>query len=245
MIRYACPRCFTTFEVSDSKADAKFNCEVCGKRVQVPSPFTAPSAKPAVLAAPRPSETSVTATEAKAAAPVRRLAYVLLKCIGKAVVKNVVNLLTFGVGGDILVDAWDYWQEATREEQRPAQAQAVAQLSSADIREAVAQIVREEAAALPPAAGAGGGLFRAGAGHGSPHPARVPSFNRQVHRGGTAFHKPEDLLPLLPTGLPRFKAGDRPLPGVDWELEELLGVGGFGEVWKGATRTSTAWPRWR
>jgi len=32
-------------------------------------------------------------------------AYVLLKCVGKAVVKNVANLFSFGVGGSILVDA--------------------------------------------------------------------------------------------------------------------------------------------
>ena len=45
-------------------------------------------------------------------------AYVLLKCVGKAVVKNVANLFSFGVGGSILVDAWDYWQAATCEEER-------------------------------------------------------------------------------------------------------------------------------
>src|SRR5207247_4162418 len=42
----------------------------------------------------------------------------------------------------------------------------------------------------------------------------------------------EHLLPMLPRNLPHFKVGDRPAGVGNWELVELLGVGGFGEVWK-------------
>ena len=49
---------------------------------------------------------------------------------------------------------------------------------------------------------------------------------------GLVLRKADDFLQFLPDKMPRFKAGDRAVPGTDLVVEELLGVGGFGEVWK-------------
>jgi serine/threonine protein kinase len=164
-------------------------------------------------------------------------AFLLLKCIGKA----AANFVGGGVAGDVLFEvlpdvaegAWKWWHAEHGVEQRRQDFAEVAAATPAEIRERIASIVLEVAADKPEANRQALEIYL----------SLIPGEVRRSLRGpanptgrtvtfAMLPGKAEDLLAILPGKLPRFKPGDRPLVGVDWELEELLGVGGFGEVWK-------------
>jgi formylglycine-generating enzyme required for sulfatase activity len=166
------------------------------------------------------------------------MAFRLLKCLARAIVKNGAKLVcAFVPGGsalaDVAADTWEDYRKEQREDALRAEVQALAQAPADQVRQEVGAAVAEEAAAAPAE------VRQALTAYLSQVPAAIRrSLKRPSDPSGTtvpaslALSGPEDLLALLPPRPPRFKPGDRPLPGVDWELEELVGVGGFGEVWK-------------
>jgi serine/threonine protein kinase len=162
----------------------------------------------------------------------------LLNCLAGAVLKHGGKFLFHLVpGGDaiyeIAVEAWSAYRRDHELDSARLEVEALAQASAEQVREAIAVAVQDVAAQQ--SAQVQEAL--------TAYLHQVPSAIRRSLRrpsdpsgksvpANVGIRGAEDLVQFLPARMPRFKAGDRPLPGVDWELEELAGVGGFGEVWK-------------
>lgn len=160
----------------------------------------------------------------------------LFRCVAEAVAaKGFRGLADMVPGGQYLLDvSADAVNRLKKNREREQIREEVGKAARANVEEAKAaakQVAREVVAANP-ADRLALELYL----------SQIPSAVRRSlrrpddHHGrtipiGHPVDKPADLVALLPTQLPRFRAGYRLSGGSGWTLVEPLGYGGFGEVW--------------
>lgn len=157
--------------------------------------------------------------------------------VSAAMVKYGVKALLGAIPfAEVMVEvAGEVWKDYFGEHKQgnlPAELEAVAALSPDQVHQAVTAAVRQVAVNQPPEVQQRLGEYLAQSPHTIRRSLRRPSDPRgQTVPATLSFRQARDLVPMLPDSLPRYKTGDRPLPGVPLVLVELLGKGGFGEVW--------------
>ena len=160
-----------------------------------------------------------------------------LECVAQAVMgRGVRGLCEFVPGGpymfDVAGDAFRLFREKRRADQLRSEVSAAAAASAEEARRIAAEVAQDVAAAGPPEDRLTLELYL------TQVPAAVrASLKRAEDPSGRtvppdfALDAPADLLRVLPAGVPKFRPGDA-LPGrPGWGLVELIGSGGFGEVW--------------
>ena len=155
----------------------------------------------------------------------------VMDCVGDQVVRRQLAILD--ALPQIAEQAWKAWGETVDESARRVELRTLATIDPMALRPLVQDVVKRVASGRSPMVQQVLTTYL----------CMMPSQVRQALRrlsdpSGTTV--PSKLLPrnakqfliFLPIDIPIFEPGDRPLVGIDWTLTELLGIGGFGEVWK-------------
>jgi serine/threonine protein kinase len=162
---------------------------------------------------------------------------VLLRCVAEAAMENGVGGLAEMVPGgkyayDVAAAAWKKYRERKKDAEAREEIRQLAQANFEEARRAAVEAVREAAAAAAPEDRSRLESYLSQV----PGAVRASLKRPEDATGRTvpaafALNSADDLVRLLPGRPPRFGPGD-PLPGMaGWRLAELLGAGGFGEVW--------------
>src|SRR5262245_27646013 len=159
----------------------------------------------------------------------------------KFVTKAALTAAGLGLAGDLFGEClpdvaravYDWWVKGRNPRDVRDEVEAVAAVTDEEARRLARQAVAAEAADQPEDVQLELVSYL----------EQLPATIRQTQRrpadpsgrsvaANLTLRAPADVLALLPPRRPRFAKGQRAPGFADWELSELLGVGGFGEVWK-------------
>ncbi|MFO0878116.1 MAG: family 16 glycoside hydrolase [Gemmataceae bacterium] len=170
---------------------------------------------------------------------------ILIRCVGEAVaahgLKCMLGVVPFGERlYEIANDAHNRYKRECNAEESLKQVEAIAQAGLREIRSearALLDSIKHRADKVLSEQLNQPGVEQAFLSYFEQFPASVrATFRRPADPSGKSvpngfsLKQPDDFLRLLPARPPRFYGGDRIADR--WILGDLLGVGGFGEVWR-------------